>query len=106
MTAYTIERKRWQALSLFEQMGNIGSEVGRTYKAQQRSDEHNSKLAMARAIDLLDATCADPRYSFSRKKEILRAKEEFIASITQNKSLQDKLEQYFMQFAIAARLSR
>lgn len=87
-------------------MGNIGSEVGRTYRARQSRDEDSSKLAMARAIDLFDATATDPRYSYSRKQEILRAKEEFIISIGQSQKIQNKLEQYFMQFAVAARLGR
>ena len=33
------EEIRWERLTILEQMGNIGSEVGRTLKLKQRGDD-------------------------------------------------------------------
>jgi len=33
---YQIDRARWAGMTIFEQMGNIGSEVGRTLKAKKK----------------------------------------------------------------------
>jgi hypothetical protein len=100
---YRVNRARWQSLSIFAQMGNIGSEVGRTYSAKRRGDDKSADEAMARALDLFDAT-ADT-ISAPRRKELLRAKEEFLANLSET-SQQPGVENYFTQFAIAERLSR
>ena len=102
MSGYAISREAWQKLSLFEQMGNIGSEVGRTFSAQKRQDEKAARAALERALDLLGATIEDKRLSQPRLKEVLRAKEEFLTAADDVKK-QAGIENYFMQFAIAAR---
>lgn len=107
---YTIDRSRWAEMTLFEQMGNIGSEVGRSFNAKRRNNDAEKLRAIERAIDLFDATlevliaCRSPR-----AKEILRAKEVYLlAVLDENGSIESErsLERYFMQFAIAARLNR
>lgn len=105
---YAIDRKRWSKLSIFDQMGNIYSEVGRTFKAKQDHDQGRYELALARAIDLFDATTFVLVGAHSPKtKEVLRAKEEFLdACCTADADEMKSLGRYFMQFAVAARLTR
>ena len=103
MKLYAVNRKRWQNLTLFEQMGNIGSEVGRTFHAKQRGERYQE--AMARALDLFDATVAAKGRTSAQLKEILRAKEEYLSAI-ENQNKQPAVEKYFMDFAIAARLNK
>ena len=98
---------RWQALTLFEQMGNIGSEVGRTMRARG-NDVQAFQNAIARTLELIDLTIADPRHR-KRLKEITRARE-FFCDATSDDPRYDvtlsELDEYFLQFAIAARLKR
>lgn len=92
----------WQNLSLCEQMGNIGSEVGRTLRAR---DEESRKNAFERAIELFDLTVEDPNRKH-QLKEILRARELFVAAEQGEdiyKTSLNDLDKYFMEFAIAAR---
>jgi hypothetical protein len=93
-TSYTIDQKRWASLSIFEQMGNIYSEVGRSFSAQRRNNIADCQAATERAIELFDATLAEFTASKSPKsREVLQAKEQYLAT------LHDKL-------AIAARITR
>ena len=109
-TPYVIDEAKWAKLDLFNQMGNIYSEVGRSLKtkAQQNSKDHEE--AVSRAIDLFDATIrALIAEKSPRAKEVLRAKEQFLDLIFNDRPTLDatqSLDRYFMQFAIAARLNR
>lgn len=95
---------RWFQLSLMEQLGNIGSEVGRAAKAQGK-DGQRFQQAVERALDLFDLTFEDTRWR-GRLREIARAREVFCDAVLggkeYNSSLQD-LDRYFLQFAFAAR---
>jgi len=106
--SYVVDRSHWSTMSIFDQMGNIYSEVGRTLKAKQDHDQERYELALARAIDLFDATVSILVERHSPKtKEVLRAKEEFldVCRTADSDEIKD-LDRYFMQFAIAARLTR
>ncbi|MEX1995477.1 MAG: hypothetical protein WD887_01745, partial [Candidatus Saccharimonadales bacterium] len=93
-------------MSLFEQLGNIGSEVGRTFSAKRRGDKLAANEALARAIDLFTATTsAKNKLGFPRSKEILRAKEEYLRAYYEGRDAPG-IENYFMQFAVAARLNK
>lgn len=105
MIPYSVDKTKWQSYSIFEQMGNIGSEVGRSLAAKRRGDERIAEAAVVRALDLFNATVSDPTLSAPRRREILRAKEEFLKAYFDSKN-DNGIEGYFMQFAIAARLSR
>lgn len=98
---YLFDRAKWQSLTIFEQMGNIGSEVGRAFAAKRRGDMAAMNGALYRGLDLLDATAEQLARDKSPKlREVLRAREQFAA-------LEDEtLEKYFMQFAFAARQGR
>jgi hypothetical protein len=96
--------QNWAKLNIFEQMGNIGSEVGRAMRAKRRGDEPAMRSALYRGIDLLNATARlwatrQP----GRVKEILLARELFITSVLTDKE-DASLETYFNQFALTARM--
>ena len=76
-TPYKVDRDRWAQFNIFEQMGNIGSEIGRTFTATRRGDESMQRQAVARALDLFEATAEVLVAQKSpRLKEVLRAKED------------------------------
>lgn len=53
---------RWQALSLVEQLANIGSEVERALNWSTKGRPAYSRNALERALELLDLTIADPKH--------------------------------------------
>ncbi len=67
---------RWWELSLFEQLGNIGSEISRAVKWSGRNDAL-ARGAFERALELFDLTLDDPRHrqSAARLRELARARE-------------------------------
>jgi hypothetical protein len=100
---YSIDRERWKQLSILEQMGNIGSEVGRTLKLKRNGEDFRD--ALIRALDLFDATVELLVSNKSqRTKEVLRARDQFLQALFISDDL--SIEAYFMQFAIAARINR
>ena len=100
---YTVDRDRWQQLSIFEQMGNIGSEVGRSLKMKRQGRDFEP--AMIRALDLFDATVEHLVAMRSpRTKEVLRAKEQYLEALLRTED--PGIEAYFNHFAIAARKDR
>ena len=106
MSSYRIDRERWRELGILDQMGNIGSEVGRAIKAQRAGKIERRDGAIERALDLFDATVEGLVAERSpRTKEVLRARNEFLRLFYDGTfdSDADALERYFMQFAVAAR---
>ena len=98
---------RWQTLSLLEQLGNVGSEVGRMRRWRDR-DARLAAAAFERALELLDLTLADPRWR-GRRREIARAREllcDAAAGGGEYGTTLDDLDRYFLAFAVAARASR
>ncbi len=96
---------RWYKMSLMEQLGNIGSEVGRAKIYQDKNDKERFQKAVDRALELFDLTLADFRWR-SRLLEIGRARDVFCDAISGGKEYDSNLsdlERYFMYFAIAAR---
>lgn len=107
---YTVDRERWAAMSIFEQMGNIYSEVGRSLIAKRQNKTQDCEYAVVRALDLFDATVdLLIQHKSVRAKEVLRAKDQFLHAIYDEQSTADdiaSIDRYFLQYAIAARLSR
>jgi len=98
---------RWQTLSLLEQLGNVGSEVGRMRRWRDR-DARLAAAAFERALELLDLTLADPRWR-GRRREIARAREvlcDAAAGGGEYGTTLDDLDRYFLAFAVAARATR
>lgn len=101
----TLAEGRWYTLSLMEQLGNIGSEV---LRAARQENKNNNVLGAAaeRALELFDLTLSDPRWK-GRRSEIARAREVFCDAVYGGhlyKSSFSDLTRYFDHFALAARL--
>lgn len=62
---------KWRELTLMEQLGNVGSEVGRTILWKKKGDTDQSRKAFERALELMDLTIQDPKNRY-RLKEICR----------------------------------
>lgn len=106
MSSHVFDKKRWAQMTMYEQMGNIGSEVGRALAAKRRGDDLSMQGALYRGLDLIDITAELWAMQKSpRTRELLRAREQFAEAIITDKN-DDKLEDYFMYFAIAARANR
>ena len=100
---------RWFELTLESQMGNIGSEVGRAINWKSKGNQLQSTKAFERGLELFDLTLADKRWNYPKLKEISRAREvvcDFVAGDNEYGSDEKFLNNYFMQFALAARLQR
>lgn len=96
---------RWLKLSLAEQLGNIGSEIARAIKAGSAQDK---QAAVFRALELFDLTLADSRW-YGRGSELARAREvvvDFLLGANIYGESPARLERYFMNFALNARLDR
>lgn len=100
----------WGKFSFLEQMGNIGSEVGRANIARKKKDVSAFANALDRALELIDLTLADERWKNQGKtKEIALARELLCSAATGDvhfgTSLED-IDRYFFSFALAARAGR
>ena len=103
---FALATGRWNTLTLAEQLANVGSEVDRAVAAwaAQRSDRF--ERALARALELFDLTAADERWRGARRREVLRAREEFCRLFFDDESAPGAvgtLREYFLRFAVLAR---
>ncbi|GIW64179.1 MAG: hypothetical protein KatS3mg092_0112 [Patescibacteria group bacterium] len=95
---------RWNNFSIYEQMANIGAEVGRAIKWKNK----NQKIflnAFYRALELIDLTAADKK-NHHRLSEILRLREtiaDFLVGDNIYKQTEKQIEKYFYYFTLAAR---
>lgn len=101
---------RWFKMSIFEQLGNVGSDVDRAINWRNKGNMDYSTKAFYRALELLDFTIADQRYRGSRRlREILRVRECFVDFfVGDNKygCTDESWKNYFYQYAHAAALQR
>ena len=98
---------RWFKLTFFEQMANVGSEVGRAIIWKNKNDEYRIK-SLERALELLDLTIADVR-NRTRLKELTRLREVLVDHFyfDNRYSSSDRLWQnYFYAFGYAANLKK
>jgi hypothetical protein len=106
MTSHTFNTSSWAEMDIFNQMGNIGSEVGRALTAKRQGKQDRCQAAFYRGLDLIDETAQ--LWATQKRaglRELLYAREQFVESIiTENVDV--SLETYFMQFAVAARIRR
>ncbi|MDO8626561.1 MAG: hypothetical protein Q7K39_03870 [Candidatus Magasanikbacteria bacterium] len=96
---------RWSTFSLAEQLGNVGSEVGRAAIRERSGDTAQRDRALERALELLDLTIADSRWQ-KRLKEICRAREVLCDTFWGKReyhSTPEAMEKYFYHFALLAR---
>jgi len=100
---------RWQTLTLAEQLGNIGSDVGRAIRAKEQDNDVRLQGALDRALELFDLTVTDERWRGPRRREISRAREvvcDFLVGENDYASTAESLDAYFFAFAMAARRDR
>jgi hypothetical protein len=101
----------WVNLTLMEQLGNIGSEVGRTIRWFKAKNPERFRISFEKALELFDLTIADSRWRL-RLKEITRSREVFCSLLTEPEKYENlehelnSLDNYFFQFGLAARLQR
>lgn len=97
---------RWQELSFFEQMANIGSEVERTVKWRQKGNHEYARLAFERALELLDLTIQDIKNK-TRLREVVRVREALADHFVFNNEYNttDQLwRNYFFNFTYAVKV--
>lgn len=98
--------ERWARLTLAEQLGNAGADVGRAIRARENGNESRSSSALARALAQLDLTLADDRWAGHRRREIARAREvvcDLLAGDNVYGSTPEWVEAWFMAYAAQAR---
>ncbi len=100
---------RWATLTLAEQLGNAGADVGRAIRARAAGDTTRFTSAFERALELLDLTLEDERWRGPRRREIARAREvvcDHLVGPGRYGSTDRSLEAWFMAYALAARADR
>lgn len=100
---------RWATLTLPEQLANVGSEVERAIRASETGRRDRFEPAEARALDLFDLTAGDDRWRGARRREVLRAREEFCRLFHDGAVPPESargLQSYFLGFAVLARRGR
>lgn len=98
-------KKRWNNYSIFEQMANIGAEVGRAIVWKKKNQKQLFLNAFYRALELIDMTVADPKNK-NHLKEILRLREitaDFLVGENIYKQTEEQIEKYFYYYNLAAR---
>lgn len=98
---------RWQTLPLTEQLANVGSDVARAHRWQEKDPQLCDK-AFVRALELLDMTIGDPRWK-GRRKELTRVREFLCDAMLGGKEYGSdfaSLDRYFYVVAVAARAGR
>lgn len=103
---HSAEQLRWERFTLVEQLANIGSEVERTIRAHDAGNTARFENALSRALALFDLTATDGRWRDRRRREILRAREEFCRLFFDPEvpaASAQGLSRYFLAFAVAAR---
>ena len=101
----TIEK--WNSLSFFEQMSNIGAEIGRTINWKKK-DKELSTAALYRGIELLDATIEDKK-NVKKLKELCRLREviaDYFIFDNIYGSSDKKWNNYFYPFNYASAINR
>jgi len=96
---------RWGALTLAEQLGNAGAEVGRAIRAHEGGTARRLVSNLDCALAQLDLTLADPRWAGHRRREIARAREvvgDLLAGDNVYRSTPASVERWFMAYAVEA----
>jgi hypothetical protein len=104
-----VSLERWYRFSLFEQLANVGADVDRAIRWKKNGDLHDGQKAFDRALELLDATIADPKNRKGTLKELLSVREALIDYFMYDNEYQTTEEfwyQYFYDFNYAAAVAR
>ncbi len=96
---------RWNEFTTFEQMANIGAEVGRIISWTKKGNKKMAQNALYRALELVDFTVEDSKNRNSLK-EILRMREllvDYFVGDNIYHSSEQGWNKYFYYFNFAAR---
>ena len=96
---------RWQAMTLVEQLSNVGSEVSRSMAWQKKNQREYALKAFFRSLELLDLSINDPKNA-TRLRELTRLREvwaDYLFGDNEWKSTEAGWTNYFLQFAYSAR---
>ena len=102
-----LTKEKWESVSFFAQMSNIGAEIGRTINWRNK-DKKISESAFYRGLELLDLTIAD-RKNRNKLKELCRLKEilaDYFCFNNVYKSNDMQLNNYFYVFNYANAVNR
>lgn len=104
-TFHTDLSHSWNSYSLYEQMANIGAEVGRSINWKNKGNAKMSTNAFYRSLELIDFTIADPK-NMQRLSEIVRMREilvDYLYGENTYHSTDESWNKYFSYFNLAAR---
>ena len=97
---------KWFALTLAEQLGNVGSDFERALRWKEKKQAQLFSSSMARTLELLDLTLADTRWHNHRLQELTNLREEVRNALFSKEENSDEtagLKKYFYSMAILAR---
>ena len=103
-----LAKGRWNELPFFDQMANVGSEVGRAINWRNKKKVEYSRLSFERALELMDLTISDAK-NIKRLRELTRAREslvDYFAGKNVYGSSDSTWNNYFYGFNYAARYGR
>lgn len=69
-----MDLRRWQKFTIFQQLGNIASELSRVRHWRAKSDLKSCNASLERVLELIDLTISDKK-NISRVGEIGRLRE-------------------------------
>lgn len=93
-------------MTLAEQLGNVGSEIERASRWEERGYGAHRDKALDRALELMDLTLSDKRWRGLRLQELARLREVICDTFFVNKEYGARpadLDRYFFSFAVEAR---
>ncbi|MFP4472397.1 MAG: hypothetical protein ACLFPX_00810 [Candidatus Omnitrophota bacterium] len=96
---------RWAELSVSEQLANIGSEVSRALRWQEKKNLPYRDRAVYRALELIDLSLAQDQ-TLPRRRELARMRETLVDYFCEDncyRSTADSWRKYFDHFAYYAR---
>lgn len=96
---------RWKAMSLLEQLSNIGSEVDRAFHWKLKNNTASCYRSVERALELLDLSLESAQ-EFPRLKELARTREtlvDYFYGTNQYQSSEISWRKYFLYFTLALR---
>ena len=79
-----IDQQKWQQFSFAQQMGHVASEISRAKHWEEKNDATSLNNALKRALELVELTAGDTRWS-DVNKEIVRL-QKGILELLNNKS--------------------
>lgn len=97
---------RWSAMTIADQLGNVGSEVNRAISWRARRNREQSGRALDRMLELMDLTLADGRWSGRRRREIARVREGLCDSFFGDGVMGGMPESWMPYFDAFARVAR